>query len=214
MTQTRRQLLQSGALAGGALFASTAFGTAVLAQSVDMGELMKPGPLGDKALGPEDAKVTLVEYASMTCGHCANFHNGTFKKVKEEYIDTEKIRFVFREFPLDPLAAAAFMLARCAPEAKYFDVIDSMFENQRQWISSENPVAGLLAFAKQIGFTDQSFEQCLTNQELLDGVNWVRDRAAKDFGVSATPTFFLNGEKLRGGALSFDQLSELLNAEL
>lgn len=214
MTLTRRQTLQFGAVSTGALMTSGLFAGSAAAQSVDIAELMQPGPLGEKALGPEDAKVVLVEYASMTCGHCASFHKDTYPKLKENYVDTGKIRFVFREFPLDPLAAAAFMLARCAPEDKYFDVVELMFAEQRAWAYTDNPVQSLMDFSKQIGFTKDTFEACLTNQKLLDGVNWVRDRASTKFDVSGTPTLFLNGEKLEGGALTFDQLSKLLDAEL
>jgi len=211
---TRRQALQAGAISAGALLTPGILAGSAMAQSVDIAEFMKPGPLGEKALGPEDAKVVVVEYASMTCGHCANFHKNTFGKVKEKYIDTNKIRFVFREFPLDNVASAAFMLARCAPEDKYFDVIDLMFEEQRNWAFTNNPLQSMMDFSKQIGFTQASFEACLTNQKLLDGVRWVADRGSKMFNVSATPTLFLNGKKLSGGALSFEQMSELLDAEL
>lgn len=211
---TRRQALRAGAMSAAALAAPAILTGTAAAQTVDVAELMKPGPLGEMALGPENSAVTLVEYASMTCGHCANFHRDTYAKVKEAYIETDKIRFVFREFPLDPLAAAAFMLARCAPEDKYFDVIDVMFAQQRRWAFTDNPLQSLQDFARQIGFTQKSFEACLTNQELLDGVNWVRNRASEKFGVNATPTFFLNGKKLSGGALGFDDMSRLLDAEL
>ena len=126
MSLNRRQLiLRSSAgllLAGTVLPAMPAF-----AQSVDVEELMKPGALPDKVLGSEDAPLTIVEYASMTCGHCANFHKNTYPHLKKEYVETGKARFVFREFPLDPVASAAFMLARSVPEDKYFEVVDFMF---------------------------------------------------------------------------------------
>jgi protein-disulfide isomerase len=128
----RRQLLlraSAGLVAAGtALPALPAF-----AQSVDAAKLLEPGVLPDKVLGDENAPVAVVEYASMTCGHCANFHKEAYPHLKSEYIETGKVRFIFREFPLDPVAAAAFMLARCAPEEKYFDIVDLMFEQQRSW---------------------------------------------------------------------------------
>jgi len=212
VTISRRKLLQGAA---GTAFAGAALTlpTAVFAQSVDLVELMKPGPLGDKALGAEDAKVTVVEYASMTCGHCANFHNKTYPAIKSDYIETGKVRFIFREFPLDPVAAGAFMLARCAPADKYFDIIDTMFEQQRTWAFTDNPYNSLLNFAKQIGFTQESFEECLTNQGLLDAVNAVRDRASNMFGVNSTPTFFINGEK-HTGALSIEEMGKIIDANL
>ncbi|MEM8703475.1 MAG: thioredoxin domain-containing protein [Pseudomonadota bacterium] len=211
MTQTRRQFLKTTAVASAALGVAASF--PALAQSVDMDDLLVPGPLGDKILGEENAPVTVVEYASMTCGHCANFHKNTWKPLKEQYVDTGKVRFIFREVPLDPVSAAAFMLARCAPAENYFEIVDTMFENQRAWAFSDNPYNSLLDFSKQIGFTQESFEECLTNQGLLDAVNAVRDRAANEFGVSSTPTFFINGAR-HPGAMSIDQMGALIDAEL
>ncbi|QGZ36296.1 DsbA family protein [Stappia indica] len=197
MSLNRRQLiLRSSAgllLAGTVLPALPAF-----AQAVDVEELMKPGTLPDKVLGNEDAPLTIVEYASMTCGHCANFHKTTYPHLKKEYVETGKARFVFREFPLDPVASAAFMLARSVPEDKYFEVVDFMFAEQRAWAFTPDPYNSLLNFAKQIGFTQESFEKVLTDQALLDGINATRDRASSEFGVNSTPTFFFNGNKVNG----------------
>jgi len=211
VNQTRRQFLKTTALATAA-FSLAAAGPA-LAESVDLDALLKPGPLGDKILGDENAPVTIVEYASMTCGHCANFHKSTYPALKEQYIDTGKARFIFREFPLDPVAAAAFMLARCAPQDKYFEIVDTMFENQRSWAFTDNPYQSLLDFSKQIGFTQESFEECLTNQGLLDAVNAVKDRGANEFGVNSTPTFFINGEK-HSGALSIENMGKIIEENL
>ncbi|MEM5580903.1 MULTISPECIES: thioredoxin domain-containing protein [unclassified Roseibium] len=211
MTQTRRQFLKTTALATAAL--SLTMPHAAFAQSVDLDELLKPGPLGDKILGDENAPVAIVEYASMTCGHCANFHKRTWPELKEQFIDTGKVRFIFREFPLDPVAAAAFMLARCAPADKYFEIVDTMFENQRTWAFGDNPYQSLLDFSKQIGFTQETFEECLTNQGMLDAVNAVKDRGANEFGVSSTPTFFINGEK-HSGALSIEEMGKIIEENL
>ena len=200
MRPTRRQTIRLSIAA--AAIALAAGPLPALAQDeprqVSQIALAETGPLPEKALGAEDAPVTIVEYASMTCGHCADFHAGTFKELKERYIDTGKVRFVFREFPLDPLAAATFMLARCAPEDRYFDVVDMFFETQPVWTRTNDPVGELYKLARQAGFTQASFQACLTNQELLDGINAVKDRAASEFGVSSTPTFFINGELFRG----------------
>lgn len=212
MTLSRRHLLQASA--GFALTAGlVSFPGLAFAQSVDQEELLKPGPLGDKILGEADAPVTIVEYASMTCGHCANFHKNTYPLLKSEYIETGKVRFIFREFPLDAVASAAFMLARCAPAEKYFDVVDIMFEQQRAWAFTENPYNALLNFSKQVGFTQESFEKCLTNQGLLDAVNAVRDRGANEFGVTSTPTFFINGAK-HPGALSIEEMGKIIEENL
>lgn len=211
MTQTRRQFLKTTALTTAALGLVSA--APAWAQSVDEDELLKPGPLGDKTLGDEAAPVTIIEYASMTCGHCANFHERTWPDLKKDYIETGKVRFIFREFPLDPVASAAFMLARCAPQEKYFDIVDIMFEEQRAWAFTDNPYQSLLDFSKQIGFTQESFEECLTNQGLLDAVNAVRERGANEFGVNSTPTFFINGEK-HSGALSIEEMGKIIEENL
>jgi protein-disulfide isomerase len=169
---------------------------------ISVDELMKPGPLSDLVVGNADAPVTVVEYASMTCGHCAHFHTTVFPTLKEKYVDTGKVRFVMREFPLDNLAAAASMLARCAGEGKSFPLISVLFAKQDDWAFVKgDPRPELLKFAKQAGFTQESFEKCLTDQKLLEDISAVRTRAADTFGVNATPTFFVNGKKLNGVAL-------------
>lgn len=154
-------------------------------------------PLPDVFLGEENAPVTVIEYASMTCPHCASFHTGPFKQLKEEYIDTGKVKFVFREFPFDPLAAAVSMLARCSGD-RYFDVVDLFFETQPQWAVREGALAEIRKLAMQAGFTNAEFEACLTDQELLDGINAVRQHGYEEFNVTATPTLIINGEKLEG----------------
>lgn len=212
MTLNRRQFLDRSArvmLATGLTLSAVP----ALAQSVDVEKLMEAGPLPEMALGDENAPVTMVEYASMTCGHCANFHKNTYPHLKSEYIEQGKVRFLFREFPLDPVATAAFMLARCASEDKYFDVVDTMFAEQRKWAFTNDPYNSMLNFAKQIGFTQENFESCLQNQELLDAINKIKNRASSEFGVSSTPTFFVNGEKVNG-AITVEQLDEELAKHL
>lgn len=164
---------------------------------VPVEELMKKIDLEDLAQGPADAKVTVVEYASMTCGHCAKFKTNVYPDFKKKYIDTGKVRFIMREFPLDNLAAAASMLARCAGGAKTFPLIETLFDKQEDWaFTSGNPVPRLFDIAKQAGFTQESFDKCLTDQPLLDKITAQRNRASDVFGVSATPTFFINGKRL------------------
>jgi protein-disulfide isomerase len=159
-------------------------------------------------MGKDDAPVTMIEYASATCSHCATFKVKTFPKLKEKYIDTGKVRFIFREFPFDPVAAGAFMLARCAPEDKYFPVLDLLFQTQQQW-AVEKPLGPLLTVAKQAGFTEDSFKACLSNQKVLDGIEWVRNRAADKFKVDSTPTFFINGQ-VHKGAMSIEEVDKVL----
>jgi protein-disulfide isomerase len=182
---------------------------------VPVEELMKPGDLPDLALGPADAKVVVVEYASMTCGHCANFHNKVFPEIKKKYIDTGKVRFVMREFPLDNLAAAASMLARCAGGDKTYPLIESFFQTQADWAYAKgSPLPKLFEIAKQAGFTQESFDKCLTDQKLLDQLTAVRTRASEVFGVNSTPTFFVNGKRAPAPTLeALDALIEPLLAK-
>lgn len=159
--------------------------------------LMKQPELPDLILGNADAKVTIVEYASMTCGHCKQFHTKVLPDLKKKYVDTGKVRLVFREFPLDPRAFAASMLARCAGGDKTLPMISALFETQADWAYvKENPTPKLFEIAKQAGFTQESFDKCLTDQGLLDKLTAIRTRAAETFGVNATPTFYINGKKL------------------
>ena len=179
---------------------------------VDMAKLLEEGSLPEKSLGAADAPVTIVEYASMTCGHCANFHNTTFPTIKEKYIDTGKVRFIFREFPFDPRAEAGFMLARCSDD-KYFAMTDVLFKQQSNWAFVDNAREALLQISRLAGFSQESFEACLTDQKLLDDVRAVRTRGANDFGVDSTPTFFINGNKY-SGAMKVDEMSAVIDSLL
>ncbi len=165
-------------------------------------ELAQPAPDGDMAIGSDKAPVTIIEYASMTCPHCAHFSETTFPELKKQYIDTGKVRFIFREFPLDKLAAAGFMLARCASKdgggERYMAVVETLFAKQQEWVVPDNPVPPLKNIAKQFGFTEESFNDCLKNQNIMNGIEAVRDRAAAKLGVNSTPTFFVNGKKITG----------------
>ncbi len=162
-------------------------------------ELMKTGPLPDNVLGSDKAPVTIIEYSSMTCPHCAQFHKDTLPDLKKKYIDTGKVRYIIREFPLDNLAAAAFMLARCVGPERYFPFVDVLYAQQKSWAFAEgDPLPQLLRISKQAGFTKESFDKCLKDQKLLDGLNWVRKRGHEKFKVSSTPTFFINGKLLKG----------------
>jgi len=197
----RRQLLTGAA---GIAAAALAGLNAARAQT----KLPDAGPLGDVWLGSADAKVTIVEYASMTCSHCAHFHEATWPELKKKYIDTGKVRFTLREFPLDPLATAGFMLARCNGNDKFYPMTDLLFAQQRNWAYTDKPVDALAALVKQAGFTQESFEACLKRQDIYDAVTVVKDGGAKA-GVDSTPTFFINGQK-RSGALSIAEFDKIL----
>lgn len=208
----RRHVISlAGAAAAGLALAGSANAQQRDAEgTVDAAKVAEAGKLKDMVYGKADAPVTIVEYASLTCPHCADFTINTFPKIKEKYIDTGKARLIFREFPFDPRATAAFMLARCAPEDRYFPMVDVFFKQQQQWATAEDGEAALLQIAKLAGFTQESFKACLTNQQLLDDVRTTMERGSKDFGVSATPTFFINGQKY-AGALSVDEMSAIID---
>jgi protein-disulfide isomerase len=174
--------------------------------SVPVADLMQPSPLGEMSMGDEKAPITVIEYASMTCPHCAHFSEATFPELKKRYIDTGKVRFIFREFPLDQLAAAGFILARCAGPGKFFPLVETLFAQQRDWVV-QRPLAPLMAIAKQAGLSQQAFEACLDNKEMLEGMEKVRNQAAEKFGVNSTPTFFVNGKRL-AGALSIEEMEK------
>ncbi len=186
---SRRHLLLAGA-------ALAALGAATPALALDKAELMKPPALGDMALGAEEgAKVTIIEYASATCPHCAAYHKDAWKKLKPEYVDTKKIRYIFREFPTNDAALAAFMIARSAPKESYFPLLDVFFDTLETWTKS--PAEGLFNIARQAGFTQAKFDETLKNEALAKSILDIREDGAK-FGVQGTPTFFINGEKFEG----------------
>mgnify|MGYP002734037528 CR=1 FL=1 len=217
---TRRGLLTGVAIAALAVSAPVLLSPAsALADvpestgSVDMEEVLKPGPLKDMALGDPNAPVKIVEYMSMTCPHCATFHNTTFEEIKTKYIDTGKVYFIVREFPFDPRAAAAFMLARCAPETQYHSFISVLLKQQQSWATAQDARGALLQMSKLAGFSQETFEACLTNQKLLDDVNTTMQRGASEFGINSTPTFIINGKKY-AGALSIEDMSAIIDGLL
>jgi protein-disulfide isomerase len=180
--------------------------------TVPIADLAEPSPLGDMTMGKEDAPVTIIEYASMTCPHCAHFTVNTFPKLKEKYIDTGKVRFIFREFPLDSLAAAASMLARCVEKEKFFSVLDLLFHTQAQW-AVQQPRDPLFNAVKQAGFSQESFNACLDTKanenarKMLQGLESTRNRAADKLKVTSTPTFFINGKRV-AGAITIEELDK------
>ncbi len=179
---------------------------------VALEELMKPGALEDIVLGDANAPVTIVEYASMTCPHCANFHTSVLPQVKTKYIDTGKAKLIFREFPLDNLAMGVSMLARCGGPVKFHAFISSMFKTQLDWATGEgSPLPKLKEITKQAGFTDESFDKCLADTKLQENIGAIRDRADQNFGITATPTIFINGVKLKEG-FGLEEFDKIMKA--
>ena len=180
--------------------------------TVDEAALFADLPIEDVIEGDPNAPVTIVEYASMTCGHCQAFHAETYPAIKEKYVETGQVRFILREFPFDPRAAAAFMLARCAPGDKRAEMIDAMFETQDAWARAENGQAALFDVARLAGFTEETFRACLTDQALTDKV-FASFKRGEELGVSSTPTFFIDGKRYAGN-MSVDAMSALIDAAI
>ena len=219
MSLTRRELLTTGAvlaLGAAAVSAGVLPPLATLAFAADNDpspeDLAHAGPAGDIMIGSDKAPVTIIEYASMTCPHCAHFEETTLPELKKRYIDTGKVRYVMREFPLDALAAAGFMLARCAGPDKYESVVETLFAKQPDWVV-QKPIPPLMAIAKQFGFTEESFNACLANQKVLDDIQAVRDHAVNKLAVNSTPTFFINGKRLVGD-LSIEAMAKEIDPYL
>jgi protein-disulfide isomerase len=209
---TRRAFTAALSLTGFAAFAGLSplrlIGGA-MAQSATAADVAKPVSLPDMALGPADAAVTITEYASMTCPHCARFNEEVFPKIKSAFVDTGKVRYVFREFPLDIKAAAGSMLARCIAKTdagKYFAVVDLLFKQQNEWAGPKTTET-LKRIGKQAGLTEQNVEDCLKDQALLDKIAADQKYANDVLKVNSTPTFFINGEMLKGET-SFEEFSK------
>lgn len=186
-------------------------------RDVDMEAALKPGPLKEMALGDPNAPVKVIEYMSMTCPHCAHFHETTFDAIKTKYVDSGKVYFVLREFPFpqDTASLAAFMLARCTTEDKFFPFVSMFLKQQRAWAApADGDVRNaMLQLSKLGGFTQETFDACLTNAKLAGDVSAVRDRGAQEFGVQSTPTFLING-KAYSGDMSVDSMSALIDSLL
>jgi protein-disulfide isomerase len=205
MPMTRRRVV-SLAAAGGV--AALAVGGYWAYRSLSSADLMQAGPLGEQALGDAKAPVTVIEYASLTCPHCARFAREVFPRLDEQYIRTGKVRFILRELPWDALSAGAFALAHCVGKDKYFTAVDKLFQSQETWLVDQ-PVGPLRAMFADFGLSEAAFNACVDDQKVVDGITWVRDRAFKELNVKATPTFFING-KMYIGAMSFDELDKII----
>ena len=207
MTLTRRAFSALLSVTGFAALTGPA-----AAQSQTAVDVAKPSPLGDMTLGSDKAPVTIVEYASMTCPHCAAFTMNVFPKLKEEYIDTGKVKFIFREFPLDIKAAAGSMLARCiakSDSAKYFAVVDLLFKQQADWVMHDTADA-LKRIGRQAGLSDDAVNACLKDQKLLDGISATQEYASTTLKVNSTPSFFVNGTMVKGET-SIEAFEKLIN---
>jgi protein-disulfide isomerase len=210
---TRRAFTAALSLTGLSLLAGLSpFRLIAGAMAQSAADVAKPVSLPDMAIGPANASVTITEFASMTCPHCAAFNAEVFPKIKSAYIDTGRIRYIFREFPLDIKAAAGSMLARCIAKddaGKYFAVIDMLFKQQNDWVI-KNTTETLTRIGKQAGLSQQQVEDCLKDQALLDKIAADQKYAAEVLKVDSTPTFFINGEKIKGEA-SFEDFQKKID---
>jgi protein-disulfide isomerase len=155
-------------------------------------------PETDMILGNPDARVTVIEYASMTCPHCAKFHTDAMPAIKKAYLDTGKIKFVFREFPLDRAAFWGSILARCSGKDRFFGFIDLMFKRQNAWAAGGDPMQALIKLGSLGGVGEAEFKACLADKKLGDGILKTRQTASKEFEINATPGFVINGKKAEG----------------
>ncbi len=167
----------------------------------------------DKILGSAEAPITVIEYASLTCPHCASFDTDTFPKVKENYIDKGLVRFVYRDFPLDGAALRAALLARCVPDERYFNMLQVLFRSQAEWGGSPDPIKALGQIGRTAGLSQEKVDACLGNQAELDKILLRRQEAESKYQVDSTPTFVINGEK-HAGALPYEEFDTILKGKL
>ncbi len=164
--------------------------------------------MAESVMGSEKAPVTIVEYASLTCPHCAHFANNTFEALKSKYIDTGKVRFTYRDFPFDQAGLKAAMMARCAGPDRFFGFIAVLFKTQDNWTEAKDPIAELAKIGRLGGMSQAEFDACLANKELMDAVLQERVEAQDKYKVQATPTFIINGKNYEGARPieEFDQI--------
>jgi protein-disulfide isomerase len=188
-----------------AVTAGAASGSAAVAAAQD-------APVySERSMGSPDAPVTIVEYSSLLCPHCADFHKTTLPKLKEEYIDTGKVRLVFKDHTLGvPLALGAEMVARCAPEEQYFPLIHTLFENQRTWASAPDPLAAIQGYASLVGMGKDDVKACLDSQSVFDGIR-AGEAEAEAAGVNSTPSFVIDGKPVIVGAQDIEAFRAVID---
>ncbi|MBC10700.1 MAG: disulfide bond formation protein DsbA [Rickettsiales bacterium] len=169
--------------------------------------------LQEKKMGEASAKIEMLEFASLTCGHCAKFHNEVFPKIKKEYIDTGKILFTYKDFPLDKFALKASVIARCSGNDKFFSFLKVLYNKQKDWTRTQDPFKSLLKIAKLGGLKNDEIKVCVGNKSIEDGILKQRLSSSKKFDIKATPTIFFNGKKYDGD-LTYEALKLKINSLL
>ena len=165
-----------------------------------------------RILGDPKAPIKVVEFFSMTCGHCANFHNVTFPKVKSDMIERGLIQFEMHPFPLDGLALRAHALARSLPMTRYFPMVKALMSQHKQWVRAEDPLAALMKIARLAGISGAEFNKIMSNRALLEKLVEMRQTAVDDWNVSSTPSFVINDDKVLSGNMSYEKFVEEINA--
>lgn len=211
---TRRKIAALSMVLAGALLGS---GASFAAEAPKPPAATAPAPASgpvyrEFVLGNPNAKVVVIEYASLTCPHCAHFAQDDFPKLKKDFIDNNKIKFVYRDFPLDNLALGAALLARCAPSGKGMGMIEKMFNEQTKWIQAEKPIEPLTAYAKETGMSDKDVEACLQNKGIVDAIREVYATAASLYKVDATPTFLVGEDRVPGA--DYNALKQMIEKAL
>ena len=175
-------------------------------------EIMQTGTLPEMSYGRADAPVTVIKYMSLTCPYCRKFHQEVWPELKKRYVDSGKVRFIYREFPIGKASGNATIALRCAAPEKYLDLYGKFLDQQATWVSQEVRPDAIFAVARQAGMTRDQFDACLKNQAMIDGLKWVKDRG-RTLGIIGTPNFFVDG-KLVKRVLSFADMSALIDAAL
>tara|TARA_E500000318_G_scaffold105852_1_gene113221 strand:+ start:1926 stop:2522 length:597 start_codon:yes stop_codon:yes gene_type:complete len=153
----------------------------------------------ERVLGDENAPVTMIEYASLTCPHCAAFHNEVLPELKEKLIDTGKLKLIYRDYPLDGVALRAAAVAQCAGDDRYFGVLSMLFKSQMTWARSEDPVGGIKEVVRFGGMTGDAVDACIANESLIEAIVASRMKGEQEFNISSTPSFIIDGETIAGG---------------
>ena len=178
-----------------------------------LGAAMGQPAVSERVLGDPEAPVTIIEYSSLTCPHCASFHTGTLPAIKERYVETGQAKIVYRDFPLDQHALNAAVIAHCAGDDRYFAFLEAMFASQDRWARSSNPTESLLQLAGLGGMPREQAEACLADDAMLDAVLKMRLDGQAEYSVSSTPTFIINGETVSGNR-SVDEFATVIEAAL
>ena len=209
----RRKILIDAARLGVLAGTSLSMGGLAAGFAVTTPARAQDDALPERSLGSSDATITIVEYASLTCSHCAHFHETTYPELKTQWIDSGKARFVYRHFPLDGLALRASALVECMEGDAFFGFLDLLFATQQTWSRASDPIKALQDLAKQAGMDEATSEACLTDDAVITQVLAQRQQASADFDVDSTPSFIVNDKKI-AGALAYGEFDEFLSGLL